>query len=71
MQNPHFMANGTDHLIPKPMTAEEAQKILSQEPPAAGTTKESTRYAEAWMVQSGASTARTKFVLDQLRRYPL
>jgi hypothetical protein len=70
MQNPHFMANGTEHLIPRPMTAEEAQKILSQEPPA-GTTKESTRYAEAWMVQSGASTARIKFVLDQLRGCPL
>jgi hypothetical protein len=58
-------------MIRKPMTGEEAQKILSQEPPAVGTTKESARYAEAWMVQSGASTARIKFVLEQLRGYPL
>jgi len=58
-------------MICKPMTPEEAQRVLSQEPPAIETTNESARYAEAWMVQSGVSPARIKFVLEQLRGYPL
>lgn len=55
-------------MIWKPMTPAEAGEVLSHEPPAIGTKKgESGRYVEAWMVQSGASPARTKAVLALVR----
>ena len=38
-----------------PMTAEQAQRILSEQPPRMETGRDATRYVEAWMVQSGAS----------------
>jgi hypothetical protein len=60
------------HMIWKPMTLEQAQGVLSHEPPAIGTIKgESGRYVEAWMVQWGASPARIKAVLELVRGYPL
>ena len=52
----------------KPMTLEEAQGVLSQQPPAIGTIKgESGRYVEAWMVQWGASPVQIKAVLELVR----
>jgi hypothetical protein len=56
----------------KPMTHDEAEGVLSQEPPAIGTVKgQSGRYVEAWMVQWGAPPARIKTVLERLRGYPV
>ena len=50
------------------MTPEEAQVVLSGQPPAIGTANGvSGRYVEAWMVQSGAPAARVNAVLDRLR----
>jgi hypothetical protein len=53
------------------MTAEEARKVLAEEPPRIGAAKESARYAEAWMVQSGASPQRIKAVMERLLGYRL
>jgi hypothetical protein len=48
------------------MTFEEAQKVLSEDPPRIETTTDSARYVEAWMVRSGAAPERTKAVMERL-----
>jgi hypothetical protein len=53
-------------VIWKPMTFEEAQKVLSEDPPRIETTTDSARYFEAWMVRSGAAPERTKAVVERL-----
>jgi hypothetical protein len=54
------------------MTPEEARKVLSSEPPCEDSTpgairRWSDRYAEAWMVQSGAPPERIKAAMEHLR----
>jgi hypothetical protein len=51
------------------MTPEEAQQVLSSEPPqesAREIRKWSDRYAEAWMVHSGQSPDRIKAAMEHL-----
>jgi hypothetical protein len=56
------------HRRREPMTAKEAQVVLSRQPTAIGTAKGvSGRYVEAWMVQSGAHPARVNAVLERVR----
>jgi hypothetical protein len=50
----------------KPLTPDEARKILSEEPPRMETAEDSMRYVEAWMVESGAAPERIKAVRDRL-----
>ena len=51
----------------QPLTAAEAQKILSEDPPQMETSEDAIRYVEAWMVKAGASAQRAKAVTDRLR----
>jgi hypothetical protein len=51
----------------EPLTAAEAQKILSEDPPQMETSEDAIRYVEAWMVKAGASAQRAKAVTDRLR----
>jgi hypothetical protein len=53
------------------MTSEEAQQVLSEDPPRIETNMDSARYVEAWMVQSGAAPERTKAVMERLLGYRL
>jgi hypothetical protein len=50
----------------KPMTFEEARKVLSEDPPRMETITDSARYVEAWMVRSGAGRERIKAVMERL-----
>jgi hypothetical protein len=50
----------------KPLTPEEARKVLSEDPPRIETAEDSMRYVEAWMVESGASPEQIKTVRERL-----
>jgi hypothetical protein len=55
----------------EPMTPEEAHQVLSSEPPSeeskpGAIRRWSDRYAEAWMVHSGAPPERIKAAMEQL-----
>jgi hypothetical protein len=57
------------------MTPEAARKVLSSEPPQeaarAAIRKWSDRYAEAWMVHSGAPPERIKAAMEHLTGHRL
>ena len=58
----------------QPMTPDEAREVLSSEPPQESgleIRKWSDRYAEAWMVHSGAPPERIKAAMEHLRGHRL
>jgi len=64
---PHLPIDPDD---PSAITPQEAQRILSQEPPRIETNEDAARYVEAWMVQSGAPLERITAVRERLGAQP-
>jgi hypothetical protein len=51
---------GNQTMCARPDHSEQAQRILSEEPPRIETGEDVTRYVEAWMVRSGASSSESE-----------